>query len=261
VGTIGSIDELPLFVIQDQALDAKHGFRVETSTFVGGAPMVEAMAGGLIDAGWSIGTVPLLAAAERGAVPDKVVAIATTAMSDPDHPGVGVVTGPEIEQWHDLRGRLIGVYVVNSLGGAAVRARLQREGVQDYRLVEIPLENLGLALASGIVSAVVMPKPFVSQAILRNDGKLLDWVIGGAPLDRMVYTLLAVSAPFHRERRDEPVMILGDPVRLQQVVTNLTTRIHATSWRCRWRSTAIGCSRRLLGARGSRSPLSSGRPS
>ncbi|MGH7388689.1 MAG: ABC transporter substrate-binding protein [Candidatus Rokuibacteriota bacterium] len=208
VGTIGSIDELPLFVIQERALDGKHGLRLETSTHPSGARIIEAMAAGSLDAAWSVGTVPLLDAAERGVVPGRIVAVATNAVADPERPGIGVVVAPTVDDWRNLGGKLIGVYAVNSLGGAALRARLNHERVESYRLVEIALPNLGLALAGGAVAAVAMPEPFVTQSTLRNDGKLLGWVIGGPPLERMVYTVLGMRSQFVRERREVTKAVL-----------------------------------------------------
>jgi NitT/TauT family transport system substrate-binding protein len=198
VATIGSIDELPLFVIQEQGLDRKHGWRAETSSHVGGARILEEMAALTVDAAWSIGTVPLLAAAEAGAVPVHAIAIATNAVVDEQHPGIGVVVAPAVNRWQDLSGKVLGVYALNSLGGAALRTQLQRERVTGYRLVEIAMPNLGLALAGGAVAAVALPEPFVSQSVLRRDGKLLDWIIGGAPLERMVYTTVTVRTSFSR---------------------------------------------------------------
>jgi NitT/TauT family transport system substrate-binding protein len=200
VGIIGSIDELPMFVIEERGLDRRHNLRLEATSYVGGIRIIEAMAAGAVDVGWSIGTVPLLDAAQRGIVAEQLVAIATNTLADPDRPGMGVVVAPAVNGWRDLAGKVIGVYVVNSLGGAALRVRLQRENVRDARLVEIALPNLGLALAGGTVEAVTMPEPFVTQSILRGDGRLLGWVIGGSPLERMVYTVIVARSRFLREQ-------------------------------------------------------------
>lgn len=201
IGTLGSIDELPLFVIQERGLERKHGLRLLTSTYVGGIKILEAMAAGDVDGSWNVGTVPLLTAVEGGIVPGRAVAVATNTLADPERPGIGVVVAPSVSAWRDLDGQLVGVYVVNSLGGAALSVRLRREGVQHHKLVEIAMPNLGLALAGGMVAAAAMPEPFVSQSILRGDGKLLDWVIGGPPLPRMVYTVIVVRSSFLRQQR------------------------------------------------------------
>jgi NitT/TauT family transport system substrate-binding protein len=200
VGTLDSIDELPLFVMEEKGLARRHGLRLEIVPYPSGAQIIDAVGDGRLDAGWSVGTVPLLGAVERGVVPRRVVAVATNALADPEHPGIGVVVTPGIQGWADLRGKLIGVYAIDSLGGAALRARLLQEGVPGYRLVEIAMPNLGLALTDGAVAAVAMPEPFVTHSIVRGDGTLLDWIIGGEPLPRMVYTVLVARADLGRER-------------------------------------------------------------
>jgi ABC-type nitrate/sulfonate/bicarbonate transport system substrate-binding protein len=129
-----------------------------------------------------------------------VVAVATNALADPERPGIAVVVARGVRTWDDLRGQLIGVYAIDSLGGAALRARLQRERVTGYRLVEIAMPNLGLAVTDGAVAAVAMPEPFVGHSIVRGDGVLLDWIIGGPPLERMVYTALTVRSSLAHER-------------------------------------------------------------
>lgn len=248
VATIGTVDELPMFVVQDQGLDRAHGLRVELYSHPGGARILDAMAADTLDFAWSVGTVPFLAAAERGLVPGQVVAVAINALTDPQHPGIGVVVGPGINAWSDLRAQLIGVYVVNSLGGAALVARLDREGARDFRLLEVALPNLGLALAGGTVAAVAMPEPFLTQSILRGDGKLLDWVIGGAPLPRMVYTVVVARAHFLREQRpivkallrahlDAVRWIDANPARARAIMARrlgisdeLGQRIHLVHW-------------------------------
>jgi len=202
VGTIDSIDELPLFVIQEQRLDRKYGLHLKTSGQGAGARIIEALAEGSLDAGWAVGTVPLLIAAEAGIVPQRVVAVATNAFADSDRPGIGVVVTPMVFGWRDLNGSLIATYAPSSLGGAAITVQLRREGIQGYRFVQIALPNLGLALASGLVTAAAMPEPFLTQSLQRGDGKLLGWVIGGPPLERMVYAALAVRAQLYREQRE-----------------------------------------------------------
>jgi NitT/TauT family transport system substrate-binding protein len=208
VGVLGSVDELPLFVIQEQGFDRTYGVRLQPSTLMSGARILEAMAAGSLDFSWNVGTVPLLRGADDGTVPARAVAVAVNTFADRERPGIGVVASHTVKTWPDLSGQLIGVYAIDSLGGAAVRAQLQHERVADYRLVEIAMPNLGLAVGSGTVTAAVMPEPFVTQSILRGDGRLLGWVIGGPPLERMVYTVLAARAQFYHEQPEAMTALL-----------------------------------------------------
>jgi CheY-like chemotaxis protein len=43
-----------------------------------------------------------------------------------------------------------------------------------------------------------MNEPYLTQSLLRGDGKLLDWVVGGPPLERTEFTVNVFSAGFRR---------------------------------------------------------------
>jgi NitT/TauT family transport system substrate-binding protein len=191
VGINGAVDELPIFVMQELGLDRKSGLALEVSTFQGGAIIIRELAEGRLDISDSVGTVPLLAATRDGTVPDRVVALAVNDIATPEHPTAGVLVGPRVRGWHDLAGQPVAVNLVNSLTAAALNARMKHEGAAPVRYVEVPFANHGLALASGHVAAAVAVEPTLTQSILRGDGRLLDWVIGGEPLPHMIFGVLA----------------------------------------------------------------------
>jgi ABC-type nitrate/sulfonate/bicarbonate transport system substrate-binding protein len=64
--------------------------------------------------------------------------------------------------------------------------------------VEIPLANQGLAVAGGNVAAASMSEPYLTQSLLRGDGMLLDWVVGGPPFERMEFSTIVFSAELRR---------------------------------------------------------------
>lgn len=193
IGLIHTVNDLPYFVMREQGFDKQNGLQFAETTFQGGAAIIEAMAADSVDVSPSVGSVPVLSAAARGLIPDKALAVAANDFADPDYPGVGVLVAHSINTWQDLHGD-IGVGVGTSLVGTAVRGRLLQEGVRNYRLVEIPWANLGLAVAGGNVAAASMPEPWLTQSLLRGDGKLLGWVIGGPPFERIPYSLVLFRA-------------------------------------------------------------------
>jgi ABC-type nitrate/sulfonate/bicarbonate transport system substrate-binding protein len=81
---------------------------------------------------------------------------------------------------------------------AAPEVRLKQEGVRGYSFVEITAANRGLALAGGNIAAATMAEPYLTQSILRGDGKLLAWVVGGPPFERMEFSNIMFSAEFRR---------------------------------------------------------------
>jgi ABC-type nitrate/sulfonate/bicarbonate transport system substrate-binding protein len=80
----------------------------------------------------------------------------------------------------------------------APEVRLKQEGVSGYSFVAITAANRGLALAGGNIAAAAMAEPYLTQSLLRGDGKLLAWVVGGAPFERMEFSNIMFSAEFRR---------------------------------------------------------------
>lgn len=197
IGLFPVQDFLPYFVMREKGFDTQNGLQFTETSYAGGAPIIDAMAGGLLDVGY-VGSVPVFTAAERGLMPDKIVVVAANNFADPDHPGVGVLVSTSVRGWKGLKGQHIAVNVANSLHGAAVKARLQQEGVRDYKLVEIPFANMGLAVVGGNVVAATMSDPFLTQSLLRGDGKLLDWVIGGPPFEHMEFSMIVFRANYYQ---------------------------------------------------------------
>ena len=198
VGIFPVQDCLPYFVMQEQGFDKQNGLQFVETTYTDGNAIFKAMQSDSLDVGPSVGSVPVLSAAERGLIPGTVVPVAANSFSDPSHPSVGVLVGPSINNWKDLEGQAIGVPSLTSLHGTAMQGRLKQEGVSDYTLVVIPIPNLGLAVAGGNVVAASMQEPYLTQSLLRGDGKLLGWIIGGPPFERMEFTMIVFSAAFYQ---------------------------------------------------------------
>jgi NitT/TauT family transport system substrate-binding protein len=197
-GVLRAQDYLPYFVIQEQGFDKRHGLRFVEQTFEGGAAVLAGLADGLLDAGPTAGSVPVLTAAEQGWIPDKIVVVAANCFADREHPGVGLLVAAHIRDWKDLRGQKIATNARNSIATAAVDGRLKQEGVDDYAFVEIPFANMGLAMAGGNVAGAGMNEPYLTQSLLRRDGRLLAWVVGGPPFERMEFSLIVFGAAFYR---------------------------------------------------------------
>jgi NitT/TauT family transport system substrate-binding protein len=98
-----------------------------------------------------------------------------------------------VSDWKDLEGQSIGLPSKTSMIAGSAIGRLQQEGVTNYTLVEISVSNTGLAIASGNIAAGVVSEPYLTQSLLRKDGKLLDWVIGGQPFEKIEYSAIVFS--------------------------------------------------------------------
>lgn len=197
IGLFPVQDYLPFFVMQENGFDKQNGLQFGETSYAGGAAIIDAIVAGLLDVGY-VGSVPVFTAAERGLMPDKIVVVAANNFADPDHPGVGVLVSTSVKGWKDLNGQHIAVVSINSLHGAAANACFQKEGVRDYKLVEIPFANMGLAVVGGNVAAATMSDPFLTQSLLRGDGKLLGWVIGGPPFEHMEFSMIVFRANYYQ---------------------------------------------------------------
>jgi NitT/TauT family transport system substrate-binding protein len=197
IGLFPVQDYLPFFVMQENGFDKQNGLQFGETSYAGGAAIIDAIVAGLLDVGY-VGSVPVFTAAERGLMPDKIVVVAANNFADPDHPGVGVLVSTSVKGWKDLNGQHIAVVSINSLHGAAANACFQKEGVRDYRFVEIPFANMGLAVVGGNVAAATMSDPFLTQSLLRGDGKLLGWVIGGPPFEHMEFSMIVFRANYYQ---------------------------------------------------------------
>lgn len=198
IGVFQTQDFLPYFIMQGQGIDKKNGLNFTESTLAGGAAAIDAIAAGSIDICPGVGILPLLGAVERGLVPEKVVPVGANNYSDREHRGVGILVANSVRHWRDLEGKKIATNARNSITTAGADARLKLEGVRDYAFIYIPFPNMGLAVAGGNVAAAAMNEPYLTQSLLRGDGKLLDWVVGGPPLERTEYTGIVFSGEFHR---------------------------------------------------------------
>ena len=198
VGYLNTPDSLPCFVMQERGFDKKYGLQLTETTYAGGAAVIEALAADKLDVGVS-GTPPILSAAERGMIPGKIVPAAAIDFADPEHPMIGVLVSPSTSTWKDLSGKQAGVNALVGLNAVGIKGRFQIEGVTDYKLVEIPFANMGLALAGGNIDAATLTEPYLTQSQQRKDGKFLGWIVGGPPLEKIEYTAIVFSANYYRD--------------------------------------------------------------
>lgn len=201
IGTLQTDNTLPYFVVREQGFDKRNGLLLEGIVYKGGAQIIADLATGSLDISDGVGSIPAFLAAANGLIPAKVVLVGGGSIADPDHPTAGVLVSAGVKTWTDLKGRHIAINDKRSINTTALTMRLKREGVQDYRLLEMAYPNMGLAVAGGNVAAASLSEPYVTQSILRGDGKLLGWVIGGAPFERFQLGMIAVNADLYRKNQ------------------------------------------------------------
>jgi NitT/TauT family transport system substrate-binding protein len=195
-GVVPTQIALPYFVIAEKGLANKYGLNFVETKFQNGEQIIEAMTNDSIDMSISIATTSVISAVEQGVEPKKIVALAASGMCTPQHPVVGLLAHSSVSKWQDLEGKNIAVNSVKSINAAAVMGRHEQEGVRNYKLVEMAAANMGLAVAEGNVAAAALVEPFLTQSTLRKDGRILDWIIGGPPLENVIFSVVLSSTPF-----------------------------------------------------------------
>lgn len=189
---------LPYYVMQEQGFDKQNGLQFEELLQPTAPAMINALQAGSLDVCY-VSTDGVLPAAENGLIPETIIPVAANSFADPEHPTTAVLVAPTISGWKDLEGRSIAVITKTSPTTAALKKRLLQEGVRNYTMVEVPIANMGLAVAGGNVAAATMLEPYLTQSLLRGDGKTLGWIVGGSPIERMEVTMIVFRGEFYRK--------------------------------------------------------------
>jgi NitT/TauT family transport system substrate-binding protein len=197
IGYIATQSCLPYLVIKEKGLDKKYGFVLSGTDYPSGEGINSDIVAGKLDAGIT-GTISVLNAAETGLVPDKIIVAAASNFVDSDHPYMGMLASKSINGWQDLKGKQVATNAFYSHVTAAIKGRLQIEGVADYKLVIMSIPNMGLAVADETIDAAALVEPYLTQSLLRGDGKLLGWIAGGPPFEKMEVTMLIFNSGYYR---------------------------------------------------------------
>ena len=156
-----------LYVASEQKLWDHHGLVVEETQLGAGPKILEALAAGSIDVGFS-GMVTLIQA-HAGGLP--FVAVGGAIIEDTEHtahrllakPGSGI-TGVQ-----DLANKRVAVATLRGIDQLVLMEDLQRVGVasDSVQLREVPFPRMEGVLQSGEVDAAVAMEPYIS-AIAKN---------------------------------------------------------------------------------------------
>jgi len=197
IGYIGTQSCLPYLVIKDKGLDRKYGLELTGTEYPSGEAINSDVVKGKLDAGIT-GTIAVINAAETGLIPDNIIVVAAGNFVDRDHPYMGMLVSNSINSWQDLNGKKIATNAFYSHITAGIKGRMQIEGVPDYELVIMSIPNMGLAVADETIDAAALVEPYLTQSLLRKDGKLLGWIAGGPPFEKMEVTMLIFNSGYYR---------------------------------------------------------------
>jgi NitT/TauT family transport system substrate-binding protein len=143
---------------------ARHGLEVVLETTQGGAATLPALLSGEVDVGGS-NVVSLLLAASKG-LPVRAIAGGTTARGTGEE-DFGALLGAEgVTRIRDLDGGTVAVNTLNNVAEVAVKAALERRGLEPdaVEFAEVPFDGMAAALGEGSVDAALAIEPFATEA-------------------------------------------------------------------------------------------------
>ena len=156
-----------LYVASEQKLWDHHGLAVEETQLGAGPKILEALAAGSIDVGFS-GMVTLIQA-HAGGLP--FVAVGGAIVEDTEHTAHRLLAKPGsgIAGVQDLAGKRVAVATLRGIDQLVLMEDLQRVGVatDSVQLREVPFPRMEGVLQSGEVDAAVAMEPYIS-AIAKN---------------------------------------------------------------------------------------------
>ncbi len=157
----------PYFIAAGNGYWESRGLKVEHYEFKAGPPMLEAFAGGRLDAGY-LGNTVVTAAVSRG-LPLRMVC--GNHLS-----GMGVVAQPGNATIKDLRGKRIGNAPPGAISDIELRMTLVAAGIdpkKDVSLVTMGYDDMGVAMLSKAVDAIASCESYPSYVLQKLPGSKL----------------------------------------------------------------------------------------
>jgi NitT/TauT family transport system substrate-binding protein len=175
------------YFANQQGFFKKHGLDVNIITLGSGPAIAAAVVGGSLDIGDANTTT--LATGHQNGVPFVMVAPSGAYSSKAPTAALIVLKTSPITTAKDLIGKTIALANIRTVSEAATRSWLEKNGIghDDIKLAEVPFSQMGLALTTGRVDAVVAEEPYMT-GLLSNDGRVLahvydaiapQWIEGG----------------------------------------------------------------------------------
>jgi len=177
VGVVPVVEVAPIYVGVDQGFFEDEGLAVELADVQGSPEVVEAVAAGDFAFGFA-DAATLLESEERDDESLQVVAAgaATTGQDGADFGAVVVAKGSDIRSAKDLAGERVGVDRLNSITTVTINESVRQAGGDPSTIeyVELPLGDIGGAVASGDVDAGQVVEPLLTIAQDQGDVQVVS---------------------------------------------------------------------------------------
>ena len=161
VGAVPVADEAGLYIAQDQGLFAAEGLHVTIDSILSSADATKGQNDGKFDitAGNAVSYVQ-----DQVSHKSDLEIVAEGSLMQPDNQALYTLPGSPVTTIADLKGRRIGVNVLNNIGTLLISSVLQEHGLsaRDVHFVPVPFPALGQALKRHTIDVAWLPEPTAS---------------------------------------------------------------------------------------------------
>src|SRR5690242_1094625 len=157
VGAVPVADEAGLYIAQDEGLFAAEGLHVTIDPLLSSADSTKGQNDGKFDitAGNAVSYVQ-----EQVAHQSDLEIVAEGSLMQANNQALYTLPGSPVTNITDLKGRRIGVNVLNNIGTLLISSVLQEHGMsdRDVHFVAVPFPALGQALKQHVIDAAWLPE-------------------------------------------------------------------------------------------------------
>jgi NitT/TauT family transport system substrate-binding protein len=175
VGVLPISNVAPLYVGMEQGFFKEEGLEIEPVPAQSGNEIVTAMVSGDLQFAF-LGFVPMMAAVSKD-LPLKVIASSDAGAEKAEDEWTVIMVGKSspIRDVQDLAGKTIAVNALKGVGEVAVKASLEKRGVDpnSIKLLEVPFPEMQAALERDRVDAIWAPEPFLTS-VLGKGGREIE---------------------------------------------------------------------------------------
>ena len=161
VGAVPVADEAGLYIAQDEGLFAAEGLQVTIDPILSSADATKGQNDGKFDitAGNAVSYVQ-----DQVTHQSNLEIVAEGSLMQPDNQALYTMPGSRVTTIAGLKGRRIGVNVLNNIGTLLISSVLEENGLsaRDVHFVSVPFPALGQALKRHTVDVAWLPEPTAS---------------------------------------------------------------------------------------------------
>ena len=174
LGYMKIVDTAPMFVAMDRGFFRAAGLELETVPMAGGAVIVQGVASGDLQIGWT-NVISLYQAHVEGFDFKLIAGGATNVKGTNDTHALLLAKGSAVSSAKDLEGKTVAVNTLNNIVHLLAMAWVDKNGGSSAKVkfVEVPFPQMEPALVAEKIDAASVQEPFASAAVAKGVARLL----------------------------------------------------------------------------------------